>query len=72
MNPDGTEKPRENPPMPLAHSIPVAAARIGVGRTSMYALIDAGEIPTITIGRRRLVTEAALLAFIAAKSQNAA
>ena len=48
----------------LAHPIPVAAARIGVGRTSMYALIDAGEIPTFTVGRRRLVSEAALVAFV--------
>ena len=40
------------------------AWRIGVGRTSMYALIDSGEIPTVRIGRRRLVTEAALVEYL--------
>jgi excisionase family DNA binding protein len=48
----------------LAHSITEGAWRIGVGRTSMYALIDSGEIPTVRIGRRRLVTEAALVEYL--------
>lgn len=51
-------------PTPLAWSIPDSARRIGVGRTSMYALIDAGVVPTITIGRRRLVTDQALCDYI--------
>lgn len=44
----------------LAYSIVEAAGVIGVGRTTMYALIDAGSIPTVTVGRRRLVTRRAL------------
>lgn len=28
---------------------------IGVGRTKVYELIDAGELETVNIGRRRLV-----------------
>ena len=59
-------------PQPLARSIPAAAARIGVGRTTLYRLIDAGEVPTITIGGRRLVTETALTEYIAKRVEAAA
>jgi len=45
---------------PLAYGIPEAAAVIGIGRTTLYAEIGAGRLPTITIGRRRLVTRDAL------------
>jgi excisionase family DNA binding protein len=57
---------------PLAHSIPKAAARIGIGRTLLYELIDRGEIPTITVGSRRLVAEADLAAFIELRRRQAA
>lgn len=32
-----------------------AARRLGIGRTKMYALISAGDVETVNIGRRRLV-----------------
>ncbi|MFG3700350.1 helix-turn-helix domain-containing protein [Micromonospora sp. NPDC047620] len=32
-----------------------AAERLGIGRTTMYALIKAGQIRTVTIGRLRRV-----------------
>jgi len=32
-----------------------AAHRLGIGRTKMYALISAGVVETVNIGRRRLV-----------------
>jgi excisionase family DNA binding protein len=36
--------------------IPVAAARLGIGRTKFYELIKSGAIPTVRIGPgRRLV-----------------
>jgi excisionase family DNA binding protein len=53
-----TESPR------LAHSIPEAAAILGVGRTTLYGLIDTGEITTVTIGRRRLVRHSDLVAYV--------
>jgi excisionase family DNA binding protein len=49
----------------LAHSIADAAALIGVGRTTAYALIADGELRTITVGRRRLVPQCELESFIA-------
>ncbi|GAB2937825.1 helix-turn-helix domain-containing protein [Micromonospora sp. NPDC003197] len=36
-------------------TIEEAALRLGIGRTTMYALIKAGQIRTVTIGRLRRV-----------------
>jgi excisionase family DNA binding protein len=44
--------------------IPVAARRLGIGRTLMYELLGAGVIPTVRIGsKRRLVPVEALDAY---------
>ena len=48
----------------LAHPIPEAAELLGVGRTSVYKLIDSGAIGTVTIGRRRLIPHADLVAYV--------
>ena len=37
-----------------------ALAMLGIGRTRLYELINAGEIHTIKLGRRRLVQVASL------------
>ena len=55
-------------PEPLAFPIPEAASVIGVGRTTLYAEITAGRLPTITIGRRRLVTRRALEDYLDSRS----
>jgi excisionase family DNA binding protein len=39
----------------LAVSIPEAAKALSISRSFAYAQADSGEIPTIRIGRRRLV-----------------
>ncbi|NIL59484.1 MULTISPECIES: helix-turn-helix domain-containing protein [Salinispora] len=39
----------------LVLTIEQAAERLGVGRTTMYALIKTGQIRTVTIGRLRRV-----------------
>lgn len=36
-------------------TIEEAAQRLGIGRTTMYALIKTGQIRTVTIGRLRRV-----------------
>lgn len=55
----------------LAYPIPEAAQAIGVGRTTLYAEIAAGRIATVTIGRRRLITRAALEAYLASLTDEA-
>lgn len=53
------------PVVPLTHTIPEATQYLrGVGRTKLYELIEAGEIETITVGRRRLVPHQALVDFV--------
>ena len=45
---------------PLAVSVKTACKLVGVGRTSMWALIKSGRVRTVSIGRRRLVIYASL------------
>lgn len=42
---------------------PDAGEAIGVGRTVMFRLIAEGEIPSVRVGRRRLIPVAGLRAF---------
>jgi excisionase family DNA binding protein len=48
----------------LAHDVPVAGRLIGVGTTKGWELVRSGDLRTIRIGRRRLVTKQALHAFL--------
>ena len=41
-------------------TVPEAAKALGLGRNAAYQAVRRGEIPSITIGRRRLVPVAAL------------
>ena len=45
---------------PLAVSVKTACKLVGVGRTSMWALIKSGSVKTVSIGRRRLIIYASL------------
>jgi excisionase family DNA binding protein len=45
---------------PLAVSVKTACKLVGVGNTTMWALIKSGRVQTISIGRRRLVIYASL------------
>jgi len=42
---------------PLATTIKVACQRLGIGRTTLYELIKAGELRTIKIGSRTLIPD---------------
>ncbi|GAA2138040.1 hypothetical protein GCM10009760_19030 [Kitasatospora kazusensis] len=59
-------------PTLIALTVEEAARRLGVGRTTMYALVASGEIPSVTIGRLRRVPADALKAYMAARVQAAA
>lgn len=50
---------------PLAHRIPDACQRIGLGRSSLYELIKAGQLKTVRIAGRTLVPESELQRLVA-------
>jgi excisionase family DNA binding protein len=56
----------------LAYPIPEAAAVLGIGRTSLYKLVEEGAIHTVTIGRRRVVPHSALEDYLARRMSEAA
>ena len=45
-------------------AVPAVLARLGIGRTKLYQLIDSGELRSMKIGSRRFVTDAAVDDFI--------
>lgn len=45
---------------PVTISIAGAAKALGLGRTSIYALIKEGRLKTIKFGRRRLIKTASI------------
>ena len=59
-----TPEPRLDGPADLL-SVEEAARRLRIGRTTMYALISAGTVESVTIGRRRLVPPECVAAYVA-------
>ncbi|MGI8927234.1 MAG: helix-turn-helix domain-containing protein [Tepidiformaceae bacterium] len=53
----------------LALSVPDAAAKLGVGRNTLYAAVNRGDVPSIRIGRRLLIPTSALARFLEANVQ---
>lgn len=41
-----------------------AAALLGIGKTTLYLLLASGGLPSVQIGRRRLIREDAIAAYI--------
>ena len=39
---------------------PEAAEALGIGRSTAFALVSSGELPSVRVGKRRLVPTAAL------------
>ena len=54
---------------PLAVSIADAAKSLGISRTFAYELVNAGTLPTITLGRRKLVPVHALRSLVGAPDE---
>jgi excisionase family DNA binding protein len=53
------------PPLPAAaYSVHDVAARLGISKRQVARIIAAGEIPSFTIGRRRLVRSEALVRWL--------
>lgn len=49
----------------LLLSTPDAAARLNIGRSTLYDLIRAGRLATVRVGRRRLVPVEDLARYVA-------
>jgi excisionase family DNA binding protein len=59
----------QHDPTRVALTVEEAARRLGVGRTTMYALVASGEVPSVQIGRLRRVPAQALDTYLAALTQ---
>ena len=57
----------KNPVAPIAMPVQAGAGYLGLGITSIYHLLNRGEIETVTVGRRRLLLTASLDAYIERK-----
>lgn len=49
---------------PLSVDIPDACRLTGLGRSKLYELLGNGEIASVKVGKRRLITVAALRAWL--------
>ena len=49
---------------PVTHTVPAAARLLGVGRNTLYDAVKRGEITHVRIGRRILIPNSALDAFL--------
>jgi excisionase family DNA binding protein len=49
----------------MLYPVPEGAEKLGVGRTTMYELIKAGEIRTVRIRGKQLVSQAELETYVA-------
>jgi excisionase family DNA binding protein len=54
----------EPPTQRMLYPIREVQQKLGVSRTMVYQLLSDGQLPSVTIGRRRFVTAAALSAFV--------
>ena len=61
---------RPNNESKLAYSVSEVAEQLGVKRTTVYELMNRGELRSFTIGRRRLVSYDDLVGFIAARLED--
>ena len=57
-------KDQENMTESKLHSIQAASTRLSLGRSTLYTLINKGELKTINIGTRRLISSTEIDRFI--------
>ncbi len=61
---NGASEDEWRPGPALLVKVDDAARLLGIGRTTMFQLIAAGEVPTVRLGKRRLVVRAGLERFV--------
>jgi len=57
---------------PLAHQVPQACVRLGLGRTALYELLKSGQLRHFKVGTRTLIPESELQRFIIERLKAAA
>jgi len=57
--------PRAAAQLKLVLTVEEAAKRLGIGRSLMYALVKAGDVESVTIGRLRRIPADALTTYVA-------
>ncbi len=57
------------PNEPLAYRVNEFCRVVGLGRTTVYALIAEGKLATVKVGNRRLIPREAALALLAGGSK---
>jgi excisionase family DNA binding protein len=55
--------------IPIALKIPEAVAYCGLSRTRLYGLMKSGQLPSFTVGNRRMIYRAHLDDLLAAYAQ---
>jgi excisionase family DNA binding protein len=50
----------DGPPAKLTYTVPEAAALLGISRSTAYECVRRGEIPSLTLGRRVLISRSQL------------
>ena len=60
----GHEEGRAGAPGRLLYSVEEAADLLGIGRTFMFRLLATGEIESVKIGRRRMISRDALDGYV--------
>jgi excisionase family DNA binding protein len=49
----------------MLNTVEATMAKLGTGRAKVFQLISAGELRSVKIGRRRMVSDAAIAEFVA-------
>ena len=63
------EREPARPNEPLAYRVNEFCRVVGLGRTTVYALIAEGRLATVKVGNRRLIPRQAALALLAGNSK---
>ena len=64
----GVPAPSPSPQVPrVAYSIPETAAALGVGKTLIYKFIDEGQLHSLKLGKRHVITAKDLEDFLLRK-----
>ncbi|RVW01316.1 helix-turn-helix domain-containing protein [Rhodococcus xishaensis] len=61
-----------NPTGASLHRLESAAQRLGVGRSTLYGLMNSGQLRSVKIGKSRLIPESAICELVAKLESEAA